>query len=222
MMPLRCCHVRTMRRDSAPLLPSSRSAEHRMAMPRTLRFYPKRWTAYDVRALMEASPTHWPRYEAIDGDLIVTPAPRLAHQEMLELLRDVLKPYVARHALGRVLGSPADLELEKDSIIQPDLFVVPAALSQAREWAEVTTLLLAIEVLSPSTRPRDRVIKRRFLQRVAVPEYWVVDLSRRLVERWRPGDRHAEVLTSVLVWHPPGPNEPLTIDVASLFVAVGE
>ena len=125
-----------------------------MAMPHTRTSYPKRWTAYEVRALMEASPTHWPRYEAIDGELIVTPAPRLAHQEMLELLRDVLKPYVARHALGRVLGSPADLELEKDSIIQPDLFVVPAALSQAREWADVTTLLLAIEVLSPSSRTR--------------------------------------------------------------------
>jgi len=191
-----------------------------MAMPLTHRSYPKRWTAYDIRALMEASPTHWPRYEAIDGELIVTPAPRLAHQEMLELLRDVLKPYVARHALGRVLGSPADLELEKDTIVQPDLLVVPASLSHAREWVDVTTLLLAIEVLSPSSRTRDRAIKRRFLQRVAVPEYWVVDLSRRLVERWRPGDRRAEVLASSLVWHPPGPNEPLTIDLAALFGAV--
>ena len=152
-----------------------------MAMPLTHRSYPKRWTAYDVRALMEASPTHWPRYEAIDGELIVTPAPRLSHQEMLEQLSDAVKPYVARHALGRVLRSPADLELEKDSIIQPDLFVVPASLSHAREWTEITTLLLAIEVLSLSSRTRDRVIKRRFLQRVAVPEYWVVDLSRRLV-----------------------------------------
>ena len=191
-----------------------------MAMPLTHRSYPKRWTAYEVRALMEASPTHWPRYEAIDGELIVTPAPRLAHQEMLELLRDALKPYVARYALGRVLGSPADLELEKDNIIQPDLFVVPASLSHAREWAEVTTLLLAIEVLSSSSRTRDRVIKRRFLQRVAVPEYWVVDLSRRVVERWRPSDRRPEVLATSLVWHPPGPNEPLTIDLASLFAVV--
>jgi len=193
-----------------------------MAMPLTHRSYPKRWTAYDVRALMEASPTHWPRYEAIDGELIVTPAPRLAHQEMLESLRDALKPYVARHALGRVLGSPADLELEKDSIIQPDLFVVPASLSHAREWADVTTLLLAIEVLSPTSTTRDRLIKRRLLQRVAVPEYWVVDLPRRRVERWRPGDRHAELLVSSLVWRPPGADEHLTIDLASLFTIYGK
>ena len=80
-------------------------------------------------------------------------------------------------------------------------------------------MLLAIEVLSPSSRTRDRLIKRRLLQRVAVPEYWVFDLSRRLVERWRPGDRHAEALTSSLVWHPNGPDEPLTIDLVSLFAA---
>jgi Uma2 family endonuclease len=86
--------------------------------------------------------------------------------------------------------------------------------------ADVTTLLLAIEVLSPSSRTRDRAIKRRFLQCVALPEYWVVDLSRRLVERWRPGDRHAEVLASSLLWHPPGPDEALTIDLAALFAAV--
>lgn len=220
MMPLLDHDLRSVRSDSTRLLPLSPSVAHCMAMPLTHRSYPKRWTAYDVRALMEASPTHWPRYEAIDGELIVTPAPRLAHQEMLEQLRDVLKPYVAQYGLGRVIGSPADLELEKDSIIQPDLFVVPASLSQAREWTEVTTLLLAIEVLSPSSRTRDRVIKRRFLQRVGVPEYWVFDLARRRVERWRPDDRQPELLASSLGWHPAGANEPLTIDLVSLFAAV--
>jgi hypothetical protein len=62
----------------------------------------------------------------------------------------------------------------------------------------------------------------RALMEAAVPEYRVVDLSRRLVERWRPGDRHAEVLASTLVWDPPGPDEALTIDLPSLFAVVGE
>lgn len=58
----------------------------------------------------------------------MTPAPRLAHQLALELLRDVLKPYITSQGLGLVLGAPADLELEPNTIVQPDLFVVPAAL----------------------------------------------------------------------------------------------
>src|SRR2546423_13285656 len=87
-----------------PALPFTLSAEHCMRMSAT-RTYPKRWTAYEVRALMEASPTHWPRYETIDGELLVTPAPRPAHQHALELLRDLLKPYIARHRLGELWGA---------------------------------------------------------------------------------------------------------------------
>lgn len=187
-----------------------------MAMP-ALPSHPKRWTAYEVRALMEASPTRWPRYETIDGDLIVTPAPRLAHQLVLELLRDVVKPYIAAHKLGLLLGAPADIELERETIVQPDLFVVPAALGQPRNWEDITALLLAIEVLSPCSRRRDRITKRRFFQRVAVPEYWIVDLDRRLVERWRPGSQRPETVESTLAWHPHGAHEPLDIDLTQLF-----
>ena len=190
-----------------------------MRMP-ALPSYPKRWTAYEVRALMEASPAHWPRYETIDGDLIVTPAPRLPHQLVLELLRDVLKPYIKSHDLGLLLGAPADLELEQDTVVQPDLFLVPATLGQPRTWEDVTALVLAIEVLAPSSRRRDLVTKRRFFQRVAVPEYWTVDLARRVVQRWRPDHERPETTDSTLVWQPSGADEALVIDVAALFATL--
>jgi Uma2 family endonuclease len=189
-------------------------------MPATHRYYPKRWTAYDDRALMEASPTHWPRYETIDGDLLVTPAPRTVHQEALELLRDVLKPYIARHSLGRLWGAPADIELEKDTLVQPDLFVIPASLGKPRRWRDITSLLLAIEVLSPSSRRHDRVTKRRFFQRVAVPEYWTVDLERQLIERWRPHLDAPEILGQQMPWHPPDAGEPLSIDLVAFFAEI--
>ena len=191
-----------------------------MRMPE-LRSHPKRWTAYEVRALMEASPAHWPRYETIDGELIVTPAPRLAHQLVLELLRDVLKPYIKSQGLGLVLGAPADLELERDTIVQPDLFVVPAALGHPRNWEDVSALLLAIEVLSPGSRRHDRITKRRFFQRVAVPEYWTVDLADQAVERWRPGSERLETAMVTLLWQPNVANAPLVIDLATLFTTLG-
>ena len=190
-----------------------------MRMP-TLRSYPKRWTAYDVRALLEASPGRWPRYETIDGDLIVTPAPRVAHQLVLELLRDALKPYISSHGLGLLLGAPADIELERDTVVQPDLFVVPAALGQPANWENITALLLAIEVLSPSSRRRDRITKRRFYQRVAVTEYWTVDLERRLVDRWRPTSARPETAASTLVWQPSGADKPLVLDLTAMFAAL--
>jgi Uma2 family endonuclease len=190
-----------------------------MHMP-AIRSHPKRWTAYDVRALMEASPSHWPRYETIDGDLIVSPAPRLAHQLALELLRDVLGPYIKANALGLLLASPADIELEKDALVQPDLFVVPASLGRPKNWEDISALLLAIEVLSPSTRRHDRVIKRRFFQRMGVPEYWTVDTDRRVLERWTARGDRPETIDRLLTWHPPGPNEPLVVDIAALFASI--
>lgn len=189
-----------------------------MVMPAAL--YPKRWTAFDVRALMEASPSHWPRYEVIDGALLVTPAPRPAHQYALEVLRDHLKPYLVANSLGQMFGSPADLELEGDTIVQPDLFVIPPDVARPREWKDVRRLLLAIGVLSPSSRHRDRFVKRRFFQRVAVPEYWIVDLDQRTVEQWRAHADRCEVLRTQLTWHPNPALEPLVIDLVRLFAEV--
>jgi len=50
-----------------------------------------------------------------------------------------------------------------------------------------------------------------------VPEYWIIDLEARLVERWRPGDERPEILTEQLEWIPEPGIAPLTIDLALFF-----
>ena len=85
-------------------------------------------------------------------------------------------------------------------------------------------MLLAVEVLSPSTARADRTVKRRLFQRVGVPEYWIVDVAAWLVERWRPGEDRPEILTETLSWHPApaGGGRPLVIDLAQLFSEILE
>jgi len=84
-------------------------------------------------------------------------------------------------------------------------------------------LLLAVEVLSPSSARNDRGHKRRYYQRNGLPEYWIVDLDSRLVERWRPDDTRPEVLTETLEWRPQGSAAPLVIELHTLFMeALGE
>ena len=186
-----------------------------MGMPAAQR----RWTIAEVRQLIEDSPMYGPRYELIDGELLVTPAPAPPHQMALAWLFERLQPYVREQQLGTVLWSPADIELEKGQLTQPDLFVLPRSLRRSfRSWVEVTGLLLAIEALSPSTARNDRTRKRPYYQRVGVPEYWIVDVSARLVERWRPTDARPEVLTSTLVWQPEGASKPLTLNLDELWV----
>ena len=192
-----------------------------MGMPAPRHSAPtERWTAEQVRALQDESRA-WPRYELIDGELLVSPAPRLAHQRAVRLLLDALSPYVRAQPIGELFSSPADLELVPEGVLQPDAFVVPlVAGKRPQTWPDVRSLLLAVEVLSPGTARYDRVTKRRFYQRIGVPEYWVVDLDARVVERWRAGDERPEPLDERLVWHPEGASESFTLDLPSFFAEV--
>lgn len=172
------------------------------------------WTPEMVLAL----PEDGKRYECIDGELLVTPAPRPAHQLCLKELSRVLDPYIRGRGLGLLIDREADIRLEPTSLVVPDLIVVPPTVRlPIRRWEDVTALLLAVEILSPSTAYRDRGIKRRYYQRVGVPQYWIVDLDARLVERWRPEDERPEVLREQLLWQPNPETSPLVIELAPLF-----
>ncbi|MEO7085875.1 MAG: Uma2 family endonuclease [Gemmatimonadaceae bacterium] len=178
------------------------------------------WTADEVRALQDES-RPWPRYELIDGELLVTPSPGTVHQVAVGALLLLLDPYVTQEDIGIALPSPADLELQPGEITQPDVFVVPLLESPQTDrlgtWADVKRLLLAVEVISPSSVHTDRVKKRRYYLAAGVPEYWVVDLDARTLERWTPGDDTPTTLRSMFEWRPAGASAPLIIDLTSMF-----
>lgn len=180
----------------------------------------RRWTTAEVRNLMDES-RKWPRYELISGELIVTPAPGGAHQvAVIEIVR-LLLPYLERQEIGIALTSPADLELQPETITQPDVFVMPRnpePEADARPTLkDATSLLLAVEIISPSSIRTDRVDKRDFYMEAGVAEYWIVDLDAQIVERWFPTRQTPEVLRTSLEWLPPGAATPLTIDLTDLF-----
>ena len=203
----------TLRR--APLRPRS-AAEQTMPMPASARH----WTADEVRAMQSDSPA-WPRYELIDGELLVTPAPRPIHQRAVFLLARLLAEYVENGGLGEVWTSPADIELESGSIVQPDVFVVPRSPSlPVASWRELDVLTLAAEVSSPSTARWDRVTKRRFFGRKRVDQYWVVDLDARVIEGTVPGDPKVELSDTQLEWFPTGASVPFTLDLEWFFTRV--
>lgn len=184
-----------------------------MHMPATQR----RWTVDEVRAL----PDDGKRYELIDGDLLVTPAPRAPHQRAVGQLFLRLHEYLARERVGEALFSPADIELEPDTIVQPDIFVAPLLEGKlAPNWTDMKALLLACEVLSPGTARYDRVTKRRFFSRTGVGEYWVVDLDAEIIERSRPSDERVELITDTVVWHPNGAGAPFSLYLAGFFRAL--
>lgn len=174
---------------------------------------PTYWTADLVRAL----PDDGHRYELVHGELLVSPAPRPAHQRVQSRLQAALAAYLAREPVGEVWTAPADYSPGPDLLLQPDLYVVPAATAGARHWADIRDLLLVIELLSPGTARHDRFPKRRAYQEAGVPLYWIVDLEERQVEAWRPADLFPLVERERVEWTPAGATSPCVLDLASLF-----
>jgi Uma2 family endonuclease len=97
------------------------------------------------------------RYECIDGELLVTPAPRLVHVAALAALGyQIERLFVERGIARRVITSRADLRLEPTAVVEPDLFVRRAPATAKSRLDDPTCAVLIVEVLSPSTAKRDR------------------------------------------------------------------
>lgn len=186
-----------------------------MGMPDLLT--PVYWTADMARRL----PDDGNRYEVVYGELLVTPAPRLWHQQIVGRLQVALANYLERHPAGVVLASPADISWGPDVLMQPDVFVVPIDQARLLEWSAIRDLLLVVEVLSPSNPGHDRFTKRRRYQEARVPLYWIVDGDARQVEVWTPDDLFPRIECERLVWSPMGAIEPFTLSLQDLFRAIG-
>ena len=173
--------------------------------------------AYYTAEMVRALPEDGNRYETVHGELLVTPAPRAWHQEIVERLNIALRLYLEREPVGHLFASPADISWDDDILVQPDLFVVPLSEARTLDWAQMQTLLLAVEVLSPSTARFDRFTKRRLYQEVGIPNYWIVDPEQRLVEVWTPDVKFPQVRDDRVEWDPPNATEPFRHELSDLF-----
>ena len=201
-------------------LQESFAAEHLMSMPALRQ---RVWTIEEVEQLVDERVGLTPRYELVDGELLVTPAPSARHQRIVAELFVLIREYVNRHGLGEARLGPGRARLTPDSRFEPDLFVVPAVDGRRpRADDAITRLLLAAEVLSPGSARHNRITKRRFFQRNRVPEYWVIDGEAEAFEIWRPGDDRAALVDDRVVWHPDGVEFPLELDICRFFADVAD
>jgi Uma2 family endonuclease len=143
-----------------------------------------------TRADLDRMPDDGHRYELVDGVLVVSPSPRRLHQRaVLRLLRaldDACPPEL------EVLGAPFDVVLAEDTVMIPDVVVARRADLTDEDLPAVP--VLAVEVLSPSTRRFDLVLKRSRFEAAGVPAYWVVDPDEPRLIAWElRGGSYVEV-----------------------------
>ena len=129
------------------------------------------------------------RYEAIGGELYVTPAPSVRHQRISKRLYSALEGIVEEPGLGEVLFAPLGVRFPATGEgVQPDLLFVS---NERREIVAPDELKgapdLVVEILSPTTAGRDTDLKRLLYERQGVAEYWIVDPDARTVDVWRFG-----------------------------------
>lgn len=129
---------------------------------------------------LDSMPDDGHRYELLDGVLVVSPAPRFRHQDAVGRLFKSLD--AAASGDLKVLFAPFDVLLADDTVIQPDLLVAPRKAFTDRDLPGPP--LLAVEVLSPSTRGIDLMLKKERLQRAGCPHYWVVDPDEPSITAW--------------------------------------
>ncbi|GAC1401046.1 MAG: Uma2 family endonuclease [Vulcanimicrobiaceae bacterium] len=127
------------------------------------------------RADLERMPDDRNRYEVIDGVLVVSPSPNVAHQTVVVRLTIQLGAFAATTG-GATFVAPLDVVLGEEDVVQPDvMYLAPDRLSAIGEKNVTGAPSLVIEVLSPSSYDTDPGEKRDLYARYGVPEYWIVD-----------------------------------------------
>lgn len=172
------------------------------------------WTADDLERL----PDDGNRYEVVEGELFVTPAPSFAHQFVAGAIYRRLYAFVVeQQQLGWVMFAPGDVHVNAKNQVQPDIFVVPRTTAgKPATWRDAPTPILVIEVLSDSTAQRDFGPKRELYRRAGIAEYWIVDHQTRSVRIVRKGEVDVES-SDCITWLPAAASEPLVIELPALF-----
>jgi Uma2 family endonuclease len=123
------------------------------------------------------------RYEVVDGELLLTPAPTTLHQLAKRRLVRILEDFGESTGLGSILDAPYDVVLSRYDVLQPDVLFVTTARKQVIGEKNIQGAPdLVVEVLSPSTEERDRVAKAKRYALFGVREMWLADPDAKTIE----------------------------------------
>lgn len=126
------------------------------------------------------------------GYLEVLPMPTESHQFIVAFLYQTLLAFVTARNLGYVLFAPLRVRLWEEKFREPDIVFLLAEHAERRgeEYWEGADLVM--EVVSPDSRHRDLVTKRREYARAGILEYWIVDpQEEKITVLTLNGDRYA-------------------------------
>jgi Uma2 family endonuclease len=154
-----------------------------------------RWTVSDL----EGFPENGNRYEIIDGELFVTRAPHLDHQDSAGALYAKLLNWSVQSKLGKPFFTPGVIFSAEDAVIPDLIWISHERKSRIVDDAGHLTAApeIVIEVLSSTAKDkkRDQETKLKLYSVQGVLEYWIVDREEQTIAVYR---REEGVLKKVL------------------------
>jgi len=126
------------------------------------------------------------RHEIIDGDHFMSPSPSIKHQRVSRNLEWIIESFLRKEKIGEIFNAPCDVILSDCDIVVPDLVYVSKEHKSIITEANIQGVPdLIVEILSPSCRNYDRVLKKDLYEAFGVKEYWIIDLDEDAVEVYR-------------------------------------
>ena len=138
---------------------------------------------------LAATPDDGRIYELIDGEIVVAAAPTLRHELVSQLMNACLFGWAREHEAGLVLTAPVDVVLATGQSLQPDLLYIaddnPGEIIEGRFHGAHD---LVVEIVSPTSRSRDSIVKPMRYARFGVREFWLIDPDLRFVSAYDLAD----------------------------------
>lgn len=158
-----------------------------------------RWTSADLEVL-EAD--EWKRYEIVDGELFVTRAPHIGHQDAAGRIYARLFLWSEETGLGKAFITPSVIFTDADNVIPDVIWISQARLATIVDDEGHLTAApeLIVEVLSPggTNERRDREAKLKLYSLKGVQEYWIVDWRLRQIEIYRRENAQLQMVSTLL------------------------
>ncbi len=165
------------------------------------------------------------RFEVLDGMLIKEPSPNVIHQRVSRRLQRILEDYLWKvDPGGEIFAAPLDVTFHDLNVVQPDLLYLTG---QQKELIKDTRIdgppALVVEIISRSSKRKDRFKKMQIYQKVGVQHYWLVDPEEQSLECYSLRDNIYALITSGLdediIEHPDFPG--LSINLSDLWAPPG-
>lgn len=162
--------------------------------------HPLRWTIRDLEAIPDDG--GWKRYEIIDGELFVTRAPHIRHQDAGGNIYFELESWSRQTQLGKPFQTPGVIFSPLDAVIPDVVWISQERLATGVDEAGhlIVAPELIVEVLSPGelNEQRDKEVKLKLYSLYGVQEYWIVNWQLKTLEIYRRSDAQLRLVATLL------------------------